>query len=45
LREETLANHVREWLTKDPAAAKAWLENHDALTPAQAASLLAAPAP
>lgn len=42
LRTEALATHVREWLAKDPAAAKAWLESHDALTPAQAAALLQA---
>ncbi len=42
LRSETLTKHVAEWLTKDPAAAKAWLESHDALTPAQAAALLEA---
>lgn len=41
IRSDTLARHIREWLTKDPAAAKAWLESHDALTPEQAAKLLA----
>ncbi len=41
-RTETLTTHVREWLTTDPAAAKTWLESHDALTPAQAAVLLQA---
>jgi hypothetical protein len=40
LRTETLTRHVQAWLTKDPAAAKTWLESHDALTPAQAAALL-----
>ncbi|AKC81863.1 hypothetical protein IMCC26134_02065 [Verrucomicrobia bacterium IMCC26134] len=40
LRAQTLTSHIKEWLTKDPAAAKTWLESHDALTPAQAASLL-----
>lgn len=40
LRTETLTRHVQAWLVKDPAAAKAWLETHDALTPAQAAALL-----
>lgn len=41
LRSETLGNHVREWLTKDPAGAKAWLESSKALTPAETAALLA----
>ncbi len=40
LRTETLTAHVTEWLTKDPAAARSWLESNDALTPAQAAALL-----
>lgn len=40
LRTETLTRHLQAWLVKDPAAAKAWLESHDALTPAQAAALL-----
>ena len=40
LRTETLTRHVQAWLTKDPAAAKTWLESHDAITPAQAAALL-----
>lgn len=40
LRTETLTRHVQAWLVKDPAAAKSWLESHDALTPAQAAALL-----
>jgi hypothetical protein len=42
LRTETLTTHVRSWMYDDPAAAKAWLESHDALTPAQAAALLQA---
>jgi hypothetical protein len=28
LRAATLATHVREWQTKDPAAAKSWLATH-----------------
>ncbi len=40
LRSETLTRHIREWLTKDPAGARAWLDSRDALTPAQAAALL-----
>ena len=43
VRTEFVTNHVREWLSKDRPAAQAWLESHDALTPAQAAALLAAP--
>ena len=42
LRAETLTRHVRDWLAKDPAAARAWLESAPALTPAQRASILAA---
>ena len=41
LRTQTLTAHVQEWLTKDPAAAKFWLESSSALSPAQAAELLA----
>lgn len=41
LRAETLKTHVAEWLTRDRAAAQAWLEKSQALTPAQAAELLA----
>ncbi len=40
LRTETLTRHIQAWLVKEPAAARAWLESHDALTPAQAAALL-----
>ena len=40
LRAEVLEHHAREWLTKDPAAARAWLENSDALSPEQVAALL-----
>lgn len=40
LRATTLTNHVREWLAKDPAAARAWIESSTALTPAQTAALL-----
>ncbi len=43
LRAEFVATHVRDWLAKDRPAAKAWLEKSDALTPEQAAALLAAP--
>ena len=43
LRVEYVTKHLRDWLAKDRPAAKAWLESHDALTPAQAAVLLAAP--
>ncbi len=45
LRAEFITAHVGEWLAKDRAAAKTWLESHDALTPEQAAALLAAPPP
>lgn len=40
LRTETLTRHLQAWLVKDPAAAKAWLDSHDAITAAQAAALL-----
>jgi hypothetical protein len=33
LRTEVLTRHAREWLTKDPAAARAWLESSSALPP------------
>ncbi len=42
LRAEYVSREVRAWLAKDRAGAKAWLESHDALTPAQAAALLTA---
>ncbi len=42
LRSSTLMTHLLEWLGKDPAAAKTWLESHDALSPEQTAALLAA---
>jgi len=45
LRAKVLSDHIRDWMTYDPPAAKAWLEKSDALTPEQAAALLAAPAP
>jgi hypothetical protein len=45
LRAETLTAHLREWLSKDRPAAKAWLETHDALSPEQTAALLASPIP
>jgi hypothetical protein len=41
LRVQLVGSHVREWLAKDPAAARAWLDTHDALTPEQSAALLA----
>ena len=41
LRVEVLTKFVRNWLTTDPDSAKAWLERSSALTPAQAAALLA----
>ena len=40
LRADTLTAHISEWHSKDPAAARAWLEKSSALTPAQAAALL-----
>ncbi len=42
LRVETLTRHVRDWLAKDPAAARAWVEASSALTPAQRTAILAA---
>ena len=42
IRLDTLARHVREWLTKDPAAARAWVGASPALTPGQRTALLAA---
>lgn len=42
LRAQYVANHLQEWLAKDPAAAKTWLESSPALTPAQRAALLTA---
>ncbi len=44
LRSATLAKHLAEWRTKDPAAAAAWLKSQTVLTPAEATAL-AAPAP
>lgn len=41
LRLNALNNHVREWLTKDPEGARAWVAASPALTPEQRASLLA----
>ena len=43
IRSDTLDRHLREWLTKDPSAARAWVKASPALTPAQAATLLAPP--
>ena len=40
IRFDTLARHVREWLTKDPAAARAWVEASPAFTPADRAVVL-----
>ena len=45
LRAEALGAHLRDWLAKDRPAARAWIENHDALSPEQAAALLASPLP
>ncbi len=42
LRTAFVTAHVTEWLTKDPAAAKTWLESRDTLTPEQTAALLQA---
>lgn len=42
LRGRVLETHVAEWLNKDPAAARAWIDSSDALSPEQAARLLAA---
>ena len=42
LRAETLRNHVGEWLTKDPAGARVWLESSKALPADEVARLLAA---
>ena len=44
MRSATLAKHLAEWRTKDPAAAAAWLQSQTVLTPAEATAL-AAPAP
>lgn len=41
LRVETLTRHVKEWLTKDPDAARAWVETNPALTPEQRTKILA----
>lgn len=40
LRTEILSAHVSEWLSKDPAAARAWLEKSTAMSPAESAKLL-----
>ena len=44
LRVEFVTAHARGWLSSDPAAARAWLEKADALSPEQVAALLVAPA-
>ncbi len=44
VRVEALSNHVREWLTKDPDAARAWVEVNPALTPADRAKILSSSA-
>lgn len=41
LRVDAISNHVREWLTKDPEGARAWVEASPVLTPEQRANLLA----
>lgn len=43
LRVQVLTDHLREWLGKDRPAAQAWLDTHNALTPAQSAALLVDP--
>ena len=43
LRTELLTSLLGGWLKFDPAAARSWLEKSDALTPEQAAALLATP--
>jgi len=40
LRERALARHVAEWLTKDPAAARAWVEKAPSLTAEQRVKIL-----
>ncbi len=45
LRADFFIPHLKNWLMRDRPAAKAWIEKSDALTPEQAAALLAAPAP
>ena len=40
LRLQTLRRHVADWLTNDPAAARAWVEASPALTPADRAVVL-----
>ena len=41
LRVDYVTKHLRDWIVKDRPSAKAWLEKSDALSPAQAAALLA----
>ena len=41
-RIETLRRHVKGWSDEHPAAARAWVESCDALTPEQRATILAA---
>lgn len=41
LRQRALTRHVREWLTKDPDAARAWVAASPALTAEQRAAILA----
>jgi hypothetical protein len=40
VRAENLEEHLHHWLQKDPRAARAWLDTHDALSPEQTAQLL-----
>ena len=40
VRLESLGEHFQHWLQKDPPAARAWLDTHDALSPEQTARLL-----
>ena len=42
LRVSTLSRHVKEWLTKDPDGARAWVEANPALTPTDRAKILSA---
>ena len=41
IRTEVLSAHIQYWMRSDLVAARDWLENHYALTPDQAARLLA----
>lgn len=44
-RKNVLPWQLRRWLAADPTAARAWIEQSDALTPEQAAELLEQPTP